>query len=118
MDEAILNHLNTLVGDGYPEGRMQGAVDAAKTIVARIIGRPIGEDEPDAIYLASAMVAANILTTSDGGPIVSETVGQYSYTRANPGSGKYVSVDVLDLLSPYQPRVYTVETPSVSHGDW
>ena len=116
MTETIKQHLIALVGDSYPEDRLDAAIALALTIVGALIGRPVTEEDDEIILVAVAMVAANILAQGEGGPIISETIGSYSYTRSSARSRGLVTDEIEDLLRPWLTRqsVYSVTTPTPS----
>lgn len=118
MTDTIKQHLLALLGGTYPDDQVDAAIELALQLVGHLIGRPVTEED-EAILIAVAMVAANILVSSDGGPVTSETIGEYSYARAGRGSaagGGFITPDVEDILRPWLQRAgaMCVSTPTPS----
>lgn len=115
MDEAIRKYLAALIDvSGYPPERVDAAIEMAVAIVEGMLGRPMTDDEAPQIYVATAMVAANVLSQGEGGPIISETIGSYSYTRSQARQSGFVTPDIDDLLRPWvqATKVYSVNLPT------
>lgn len=117
------NDLIALLGDDVEDERAYSAIAYAQQSVSGYIGRPLTATEPDSVKRAVVIIASRICTSGTGGEIIQETIGSYSYQRAqtgHAGDASLITDDIKELLGPWRASMYSVDTPSpdtVSYGD-
>lgn len=95
-------------------------VEMASNIIGGYLFRDLDpDDEPWRVKESVLIVAARLLTDGADGPVVSETIGSYSYQRQQTGSagvsphgGPFITPEIQSLLNPDRRLVYGVDTPT------